>query len=243
MGSLRHLPRTALTYVVGFLATLAASVAVLVIAHTRPDSRSIDTVARIWSRCWLWVAEVSLDVSGSEQVDAERSYVVVANHSSALDIMACFLAVPIPIRYLAKKELFRIPILASAMRAIGIVEVDRRARGSVHEQINTQVAALVASERSVIVYPEGTRNGELASFKKGAFTLAVGAQLPILPVTIHGSHEAWPPRSAWVRGGKVTVVIDPPIPTEGLTQADTNRLRDMAHDLIELRLKEIAAQS
>jgi 1-acyl-sn-glycerol-3-phosphate acyltransferase len=80
-----------------------------------------------WSRLWLGAAGVDLRVVGGENVDPDRSYVVVANHSSNLDIMACFLALPLPIRFLAKKELFRLPLLATAMRDIGIVEVDRQA--------------------------------------------------------------------------------------------------------------------
>lgn len=238
MKNLRHLPRTALTYVLGVLATLVAAPAVIVLARIRPHSPAIDLVARAWSRVWLVAAGVTLEVAGSEHVDPNRSYVVVANHISNLDIMACFLAVPLPIRFLAKKELFRVPVLAPAMRAIGIVEVDRAARNAIHEQVNVQVRALVEAGRSIIVYPEGTRtrSGTLGPFKKGAFTMAVAGGLPVLPVTILGSYQAWPAATPWVKGGSVKVTIDPPLSTEGLSQADTTALRDRARDVIAARL-------
>src|SRR5690606_14562664 len=104
----------------------------------------IERITDTWSRAWLGAAGVDLSVVGGENVDPGRSYVVVANHESNLDIMACLVALPLPIRFLAKKELFRIPLLAAAMRGIGIVEVNRQARIAVHEQINVQARDLVA---------------------------------------------------------------------------------------------------
>ena len=192
----------------------------------------------------MLTASVDLTVMGSENVDPQRSYVVVANHESNLDIMACFLAIPLPIRFLAKRELFRVPILASAMRAIGIIEVDRQARLAVHEQVNSQARQLVAAGRSVIVYPEGTRtrHGNLGSFKKGAFTMAIATQLPILPVTIRGTRGIWPPGSWLIRSGSITVAIDPAVETSGLNRTSTNQLRDDVHAVIEKRL-ELLAQS
>ena len=136
---------------------------------------------------------------------------------------------PCPIRFLAKKELFRIPILAPAMRAIGIVEVDRSARSAIHEQVNRQARELVASGRSLIIYPEGTRSrdGELRPFKKGAFTMAVAGGIPILPVTIAGTYRAWPPGQLLVPGGRtITAVIDPPIETAGMKREDVTRLTE-----------------
>jgi 1-acyl-sn-glycerol-3-phosphate acyltransferase len=244
MGTLRYLPRTLLTLLTGVVATLIAALVVIVVARINPTSPWIEKTAHGWSRAWLAAAGVELEVTGSEGIERDRSYVVVANHVSILDIMVSFLAVPIPIRFLAKKELFRIPILASAMRAIGIVEVDRGARGAIHDRINTRARDLVASKRSLIIYPEGTRSrqGGLGPFKKGAFTIAVGSQLPVLPVSIRGSYEAWPPGSPWVRGGKIVVAVDPPIETLGMSQSDTAQLRDTVHGIIEKRLAELSSR-
>lgn len=190
------------------------------------------------------ISGTRLEIEGQENVDPEKSYVVVSNHISTLDIMACFLAVRIPIRYLAKKELFRVPVLAQAMRAVGIIEVDRSAHSAIHAQVNQQAKALIEKKRSLIIYPEGTRprDGLMRPFKKGAFTMAVASQLPVLPMAIHGTYEAMPPGTPWVRGGHVRVIVDPAIPTEGLSRADTTELRDRVYELIAKRVTEMGGQ-
>lgn len=236
--------RTGWTLFVGAIATLVFGTSEIVLAHVNPTSPSIEAVARRWSRWWLRAGGVRLEVRGQENVDPRRSYVVVANHRSDFDIMACFVAVPVPIRYLAKQELFRVPVLASAMRAIGIIEVDREAHASIHDQINRQAKDLVAKGRSLMIYPEGTRSrdGSMRPFKKGAFTMAVAAGLPVLPVTIHGSRAAWPPVRL-VRGGTITVVIDDPIETEDLGRKEIDALRDGVRDLMIRRLEELDAEA
>jgi 1-acyl-sn-glycerol-3-phosphate acyltransferase len=237
-------PRTILTWVVGGLATVIGALSVVVIALVNDTSPMIERVIRGWSRSWLWASGAKLEVEGTEHVDPERSYVVVANHLSTLDIMVCFLAVRLPIRYLAKKELFRVPILAQGMRAVGIIEVDREARGAIHAEVNRQAKELIRKKRSLIIYAEGTRprNGVMRPFKKGAFTMAISGGLPILPVTIHGTYEAFIPGRPWVRGGPVRAVIDPAIDTAGMGQSDVGRLRDQVQDLIASRVREMGGQ-
>ncbi len=245
MRFLLTLIRTFLTLSLGVIATAIAAPVVIVIARINPTSPNIERVARAWSRLWLATSGCPLEVLGGEFVDRSRSHIVVANHLSVLDIMACFLAVPVPIRFLAKKELFRIPILAPAMRAIGIVEVDRSARSAIHENVNRQAQELMASGRSLIIYPEGTRSrdGELRTFKKGAFTMAVAGGIPILPLTIAGTYRAWPPGRFLVPGGrKITAVIDPPIETKGLKREDVARLTADTRAIIEKRYLDLGGK-
>jgi 1-acyl-sn-glycerol-3-phosphate acyltransferase len=245
MRLLQTLFRTVLTLSLGVLATLIAGPVVIVIARINPRSSAIERIARGWSRLWLAASACPLEVHGAELVDRSRSYIVVANHLSVLDIMACFLAVPVPIRFLAKKELFRVPVLAPAMRAIGIVEVDRSARSAIHEQVNRQARELVASGRSLIIYPEGTRSrdGELRPFKKGAFTMAVAGGIPVLPLTIAGTYRAWPPGRLLVNGGrKIMAVIDPPIETAGMSRHDVPALGEAARTVIEKRYLELGGK-
>jgi 1-acyl-sn-glycerol-3-phosphate acyltransferase len=199
----------------------------------------IDRVIRGWSRVWLTTSGTRLEVEGGDNIDPGRSYVVVANHLSALDIMACLLAVPLPIRFLAKKELFRVPVLAQGMRLVGIIEVDREARGAIHSEVNRQSRELIEKGRSLIIYAEGTRprNGVMKQFKKGAFTMAISSGLPVLPLSLHGSYEAWPPGKPLIRGGLIRAVIDKPIETEGMSNADTGDLRDQVREIIAGRVE------
>lgn len=232
--------RTVLTVVVGVGVTLFFAPLVIVLARFRPTTPLIEACSRAWSRAWLWAAGCSLEITGVDHVDRNRSHIVVANHLSVLDIMVCFLAVPLPIRFLAKKELFSVPILAPAMRSYGIVEVDRAARSAIHEKVNRQAKELVASGRSLIIYPEGTRSreGTLRPFKKGAFTMAIAGGIPVLPMTIVGTYEAWPPGKMWVYGGELKAEIHPPIETAGLGRDDTAHLAEQARQAIESTLSQ-----
>lgn len=234
---------TALTVLSAFVATFLASAAVWAVAVVRPQSTLIQRIIVAWSRAWLVPAGVDLQVVGEEHVDPTTSYVVVANHRSNIDVMVCFAALPIPIRYLAKAELFRIPVFAQAMRAIGIVEVDRKHRRelSIIETVNRQADQVIARGHSLIIYPEGTRSrdGSPRPFKKGAFTMAVASGMPVLPVTLHGTRDVWAPHRFWIHPGRVTVVIDPPIDTSGLDRSDVEALRQRVEAQINGHLDRI----
>lgn len=183
----------------------------------------------------MWLAGVRLTVVGLDNVDTDRSYVVVSNHLSGFDIMAHFAGLPIPIRFLAKTELFKIPIFGRAMRSIGIVEVDRGAGRSIHEHINTTATDAVAKGRSLIIYPEGTRprDGQLGRFKKGAFTIATAMDLPVLPTAIVGSYEVWAPESKVIRPGEITITVMPPIETTDMGPKEVDGLRSEVRGLID----------
>lgn len=233
--------RTGLTLLSGLVATIVCASAALVVARFDPRSRVIERIISMWASAWIVPAGVRLEVRGAEHIDPSTSYVVTANHLSNYDIFTAFAALPIPIRFLAKKELFKIPLLAPAMRAVGIVEVDRASRGAAIASINRQSTRVIERGHSLIIYPEGTRSrsGTLGPFKKGAFSIAVNAQMPVLPVTVHGSYEVWTPERPIIRGGRtITVTVDPPIPTEGLGPNDVSELRDRTREVIAARFRE-----
>jgi 1-acyl-sn-glycerol-3-phosphate acyltransferase len=194
----------------------------------------IERVLDWWSKSLLFAAGVSLSIEGLENIEAERSYVIVSNHQSALDIPAQFLAFPVPVRFLAKKELYRIPILGTALRAIGCVEVDRQAGAAVHRQINTQSTEVMRRGHSILVYAEGTRfrDGTVHAFKRGAFSIAIDAGMPILPVAVVGGAKAWPQRRPLL-GGPMKVAIAQPIETSELSRKDVSALRDQTRREIE----------
>lgn len=238
--------RTFLTILSALVATPVASMAVWVVATIRPSSPLVQRIIEAWSRAWLVPAGVDISVIGSEHVDPNTSYVVVANHRSNIDIMVCFLALPVPIRFLAKAELFRVPVFAQAMRALGIVEVNRKHSRdlSIIESVNMQAQKVIERGHSLIIYPEGTRSrdGGPRPFKKGAFTMAVAAKMPVLPVTLHGTRRVWAPNRFWFHAGLVTVVIDPPIETAGLERNDVEPLRARVQDQINAHLDQLRTE-
>ncbi|MEE8489006.1 MAG: lysophospholipid acyltransferase family protein, partial [Acidimicrobiia bacterium] len=104
--------RTTATWVVGVLMTIICAILVLITTFINDTSPVIEKIIRFWSRTWIVMAGAKLTIEGQEHVNADSSYVVVANHLSTLDIMAAFLAIRLPIRFLAKTELFKIPLFA-----------------------------------------------------------------------------------------------------------------------------------
>ncbi len=217
-----------------FIFTLGLATYVIIFALVRPHHPYIDRIIRFWARRFLSVGPVRLEVEGTELVDPDGEYVYVANHLSNLDIPLLFAALPSRIRFLSKAEVYKIPLVAGAMRRVGIVRVDRQAGQKAHAAINAGIAEARSNGYSLIIFPEGTRSrdGEFHGFKKGAFRIAIANGLPIVPVTIEGTWEAWPPGSKLVYPGHAKVVVHAPIPVDGLDLTDIGTLRDQAHEVI-----------
>ncbi len=234
LGTVGSAIRTAVGLTIAVLYTIAVSSYLIVFTRFRPTSPHVDTVARSWGRVFCAACGVRATFEGIEHVDAAQSYVFVSNHISNLDAPFHLAFVPVGIRFLAKKELYKIPIFGRAMRSIGMVETDRQARAAAHRKINEQVARVVEMGRSLIVYPEGTRSrdGELHEFKKGAFRIAIDNGMPVLPVAIAGLYEIWPPESKIIRRGRAKMVFHEPIPTAGLGSDDIDALRSRVHEIV-----------
>jgi 1-acyl-sn-glycerol-3-phosphate acyltransferase len=216
------------------LATFIIGSYLIVLLKVRPKTRQVPRVMRIWARLFLLVTGTRVTVEGTERIDPAGSYVFVGNHSSNLDIPVIMGKLPVSIRFLAKKEMFKVPVLGGAMRAIHMVETDRRLGPTAHRAINQQVAAVVTEGLSLMIFPEGTRSEghEMLPFKKGAFRIAVDNEMPVVPVTIIGTLEAWKPHSKLIRGGRVRLVIHDPIPTADLDRNLLNDLRDRVRSTV-----------
>jgi len=232
----RDVLRTFIGVVVVVVLTIVMGTYVIVLATFSPNSPQIKPLMRFWGFAFTKVAGVSWEVEGLEHLEPGRSYMLLSNHISNLDPpfhMAIFCQV-VSVRFLAKAELFKIPLFAQAMRRVGIVETDRAAHAAAHRKINEQVAVVVDRGLSLIIYPEGTRSrdSELKPFKKGAFRIAIDNGLPVVPIATCGLDEAWPPGSKLVRGGHARLVIHEPIATTDLGPADIAELRDRVSIII-----------
>lgn len=205
-----------------FMLTLVYATFIIIYGLFRPESRVYGRILKRWSRTFLRIPPVTVESSGQEHADADARYVVVSNHLSTFDIPLLFHVLPVDGRYLSKKELFRIPVVGTAMRRIGIIEVDREAGRSSRAAINDGVRLAAERGYSLIVFPEGTRSDtdELLPFKKGAFRIAIDTGLPILPVVIEGTDRISKPGSKLFHPGRARVRILPPVETADLTNRD-----------------------
>ena len=181
--------------------------------------------ARAWSRLILATSGVRVQVTGLERLDPGRSYVFAANHQSIFDIPIVFSALPYQLRIVAKDSLGRIPFMGWHLHRAGHLLVDRRNPGP---DIVRKMARLVREGNSLIVFPEGTRSvdGSLGRFKKGSFLVALGAKLPVVPVTIEGSRQVMQKGRLMVRPGEVVLTVHDAVPTEGVRREEVAALAE-----------------
>jgi 1-acyl-sn-glycerol-3-phosphate acyltransferase len=205
-----------------FLLTLVFALFIIVYGAFRPAAPIHDKILKFWSGLWLRIPPVRVEVVGADKVDPARRYVVTSNHLSMFDIPLLLRELPLHGRFFAKKEVFKVPLVAQAMRTVGIIEIDRAKGVSSRQAINRGVR--VAAERgySLLVYPEGTRSteGVLLPFHKGAFRIAIDTGLPLLPVVIEGTERVSRPGSKLFFPGHATMRILDPIETTGMTNKD-----------------------
>jgi 1-acyl-sn-glycerol-3-phosphate acyltransferase len=196
-------------------------------------------LCRVWSAVVLGVPGVKVEVTLRAQLDPKRPYVFMANHASMVDIWAMFVGVPVPVRFIAKKQLGRIPVFGWAMRAGRFVFIDRQNAVSARRSIQ-EAAQRIKSGQSVAIFPEGTRtrDGRLGSFKKGGFHLAIDSGVDIVPLAIHGTRAVMPPGTPLIRAGVVRLEIDQPISTAGLGPGDRQQLLERVHGRIAEMLGE-----
>jgi 1-acyl-sn-glycerol-3-phosphate acyltransferase len=165
-----------------------------------------------WAKSILFVSNVKVLTRGGSNIDPNRSYIFMANHQSNFDILALFAGLPVQFRWLAKAELFKIPIFAQGMRGCGYISIDRSNRESAFQSIR-EAAEKIKNGASVMIFPEGTRSldGKLLPFKKGGFVLAVDSGVPIVPMVITGSFSILPKKQWKVRSGTICLDILSPI--------------------------------
>jgi 1-acyl-sn-glycerol-3-phosphate acyltransferase len=187
----------------------------------------LHTYSCFWGRIGLLLAGVRLTVAGREHLADRGPVIYMANHVSNFDILALYAGLPGQFRWMAKIELFRIPLFGFAMRRAGYIPVDRSNRKN---SVLSMREAVRRIERgtSVVIFPEGTRSpdGTLQAFKTGSFTLALMAQVPVAPIAITGSGDVMPKHSRWIRGGHVTLTILPPVETAGRQVAERTELME-----------------
>lgn len=169
--------------------------------------------AGIWG-AWTGVriAGVKVQTVGLDRLDPKRTYIFLSNHASNLDPPILVPLIPTRTSVMAKRELFRYPILGKALRMASLVPVDRKDRDAGIAAVHA-AAEVVKQGINMTIFVEGGRSfdGKLLPFKKGPFYLAEECQVPVVPVTISGTHFVMPKKRLAIKPGLVTVTFHPPI--------------------------------
>lgn len=177
-----------------------------------PSGDRFHKVAAWWGRFSAWILGIRVEIVGEENYRPESTYLVVSNHAGMADIPLILGAMKLNLRFVAKEELATIPVFGRALRSGGYIFIkrgqNREALQSMMQAVNT-----LKSGRSIHIFPEGTRSqtGEILPFKRGAFIIGQKAQVPVLPVTIIGSHLITPKNSLKINKGRIRLIIGKPI--------------------------------
>jgi len=209
--------------------------------------------ARLWSRMILGTIGAQVRVEGWEKIDASRPCIYAVNHLSALDIPVLYKHLPFQFRILAKRELFRYPFMGWHLRRSGQIPItfeepaSSKDEGSKSELRSGSFSRLrknfeglaqgvnyLKSGMPIVIFPEGGRseNGHLLPFMRGAFWLALKAQVEVVPMAIVGTYETLPMNSFHIRPHPVRLVVGEPITTHGMNiRSLTQKTRDAIADL------------
>jgi 1-acyl-sn-glycerol-3-phosphate acyltransferase len=169
-------------------------------------------VAMWIARTGVRLAGVRVQMIGLERLHPSLTYIFMSNHASNIDPPLLIPRIPGRTSVLVKQELFKMPILGKAMRMGSLVPVDRGNRDAGIAAVHT-AAGVVNSGIHMTIYVEGHRSydGRLLPFKKGPFYLAEECKMPVVPVTISGTHYVMPKGRFAIKPGVVTVTFHPPI--------------------------------
>lgn len=211
--------RTILLFTTAALVTLVLGTAVIVAAMFGVKDKPggiFEKAPRWWSSAVLWAAGIRVRVHGMENAKGGEPHIFASNHVSWFDVPALAKILP-RYKFVAKAELFKVPIFGKGMRAAGMVEIQRDNRKAAFGAYDV-AAERIREGNSVVVFPEGTRGHEypLRPFKKGPFVLAVAAGVPIVPIVVHGTIEIMPKGSLWTHPGTIDVHLLEPVSTTGV---------------------------
>ncbi len=236
-----------------FLATLSlaitASIVTIVIGgscviaalfHVRDKAGSVyDLAPRWWSKIVLWMTGVTVRVHDMERVTQGNAHIYVSNHVGWYDIPALASFLP-RTKFVAKAELFKIPVFGAAMTAVGMIPIERQNRKAAFAAYD-DAAKQIREGNSVIVFPEGTRGIDyrIRPFKKGPFVLAIAAGAPIIPILTHGTREIVPKGSMLVHPGKVDIHLLEPVSVEGFGYDDRDALASAVSSRIAEALERL----
>lgn len=195
-----------------------------------------------WALFYIWCNPLwRIDISGLKNLRPKQAYVIVSNHQSALDILLLYRLLT-HFKWVAKKELFRVPIIGWNLWLNRYITIDRNSPRDAIRMIKLASEHLNMGS-SVLLFAEGTRtsDGRIKRFKEGAFLLAKKTSYPILPVVIEGTLEALP-KNGFIISGRQTfrIRVLPEIPTTTLSKMEPSELAKYVHNIMLEKHKEMA---
>ncbi len=209
------------------LYTIVCGAVSMVLAVLVRSGQPSHRVASLWSWLILKTCMIRVEVEGAEYLEPGQTYVLASNHQSLFDTPILLAYLPVSFRFFYKKSLNRIPFLGWHLFLSGHIGVERKNPTKARESLD-HAADRIRGGTSVVVFPEGTRSydGVMRPFKKGFFRLALKARTPVVPMTIVDSHLVMKRGRVTVYPRTVKLIVDRPVPVEGLEEDDAGKLLD-----------------
>ena len=217
----------------GLVITVFMSFWSMVFAIFSDADNKVHKVANLWAKSLLLICNIKVKVIGKENLLRGKPQIFMANHQSDFNILIALACIPVQFRWIAKKELFSIPIFGAAMRNAGYIGIDRNNRKEAMKNIDNAVLQIWKG-KSIMTFPEDTRSrkDEIKPFKQGAFYLAIESGAPIVPVSIIGSDEIMPQKSLKIIPRQIKLIIGKPIEVNNLNIENRHELIEKVRNTI-----------
>jgi 1-acyl-sn-glycerol-3-phosphate acyltransferase len=194
-------------------------------------------IGKFWSLLNLYLSGTRLKIKGKEKIEKGRTYIVMSNHQSLVDVWALIGKLPLQLRWTIKSEVKKMPVFGYALERMGHIYVGRKKRKDVALTLEVPVQK-IRDGASVVIFPEGTRSrdGRLQKFHKGGAIIATQSGAPILPITINGSRFVLPKGTLALMPGKIEVIVGDSIDPGVFDEDRKNELMAVVKSAIEQNL-------
>jgi 1-acyl-sn-glycerol-3-phosphate acyltransferase len=220
-------------YLLIIIDTAVLGTLTIVGSYLDPTGNHVHYIGRFWARLNLLLSGVRVRVLNRAAIAPGQPYIVMSNHQSHYDVLAVYGLLPLQLRWVIKKELRKIPIFGLGCERMGQIFIDR---GNPEQAYKSLEAAgqKIRNGASVVFFPEGTRSrdGKLLPFKKGGFSMAFAAGVPILPITVRGSRAVLPKGTVRIRPGTIELLVHDPVRLDGYSPDNREALMERVHQII-----------
>jgi len=233
--------RSLIWWLVAISIVIGLGIPLAILSLPDPQKRPISWGAYIWSLALMKVAGCTLEVMGKEHIEDLRQFVLVSNHQSYFDIFTLICIVKGAPHFLAKKELFRIPVFGQLLSLARVLKIDRQnpemAVKTIKESLNKGII-----NRPIAIFPEGTRspNGKFRPFRKKGLNILMDTGIPFVPMAIKGTRDAMPKGRYTVKPARIKVKIGEPfVPGMGLRNEEKDKVIERLWQWIHSHLETL----
>ena len=222
--------------IIYFLISLPIQLAELIIEKFNMDFRNKTSLAFVnfGLKCIWFLSGIKLEVNGSENIPEDQAVLFIGNHASYYDIIVTYPLMKGPTRFMAKKEIKKIPCLSWWMYFVNCIFLDRKDPRQGLQSV-LKAADMIKNGISIFLFPEGTRSkdGKLGEFKDGGFKIATKAKCPIVPVGIQGTADVFENHIPFIKSSKVIVTFGQPVYTDKMERAKIKQIPEIIKEKVK----------